>query len=106
MTEKRIRHYVEDILVLDSRETRCKALSNVPGAIRDDVEYMVRDHYLKQASLKKHLEGVKQRGHYARQTGLSASDCPYQESKSPFRKVWMEGWNDENRNINQTLGRD
>lgn len=47
--DKRPRHYCAEIVQLETKEERRKALSEVPEIYRDWVRHLVTDHWLKNA---------------------------------------------------------
>ena len=102
---KPIRHYVSEIISLPTINKRRAALLDVPEHERDNVKILVVEHFEKQACLKQQLHKIDQQGRYARQTGLSKSECPFVKQDGKFRNAWLKGWDDEDSNIKLRLGR-
>lgn len=52
MDSKRPRHYAAEIIALEDREARWRALERVPEHYREWVERLVVDHFAKRAALR------------------------------------------------------
>lgn len=87
---KRPRHYVDEILQLETREERRAALQKVPVWCRQLVEHVVVNEFERQADIKRSILIIEQRGRYARQTGEPIGVCPYR--RGIFAEAWKRGW--------------
>lgn len=102
---KQVRHYASEIISLPNKELRQQALQEVPEELREVVRVTVIDHFTKKACFKNHLNAVNQQGCYARQTGISKSECPFHKQGGQLRKSWLNGWENEDNEITLQLGR-
>jgi len=102
---KSTRHYASEIISLPTIEERRAALLKVPVSDRERVKQTVIEHFEKKVFLKQQLHDIEQQGRYARQTGLSKSECPYVKQGGKLRASWLSGWESENSEIKQKLGR-